>query len=298
MDVVNVVVVGELFSSLGGIGGSSELGGASVSQRRSDRADWGGDSTGWGGKSCGGGEDSGLVEGILCSDSVVKLREAELAIVVSVGTTEEGEDLVLGGRDAIFLEEGVDGVNVEGAKSVDVSNLEEVEGIEVVTVSQVLSEGFNSEGEVDFLLEDTSKGVFDFVAEDFVSTDEVGFSLSDDLAKDAVGLGEEDVEELSVAESVISNGILLLEDESELLLGNRDLVFSEEVDEVDGGDVAEGVTVDSLEGSVWLESSLFGEDLSDDFDLLFTVGDSLEEVSELELGLDAWHLKRYDGRWG
>jgi len=239
------------------------------------------------------------VEGVLGADGV-ELRETELAIVVSVSTTEESKDLVLRGSDAIFLEEGVDGVNVEGAKSVDVSNLEEVEGIEVVTVSQVLSEGFNSESEVDFLLEDTSKGVFNFVAEDFVSSDEVGFSLSDDLAEDAIGLWEDDAEELSVAESVISNGVLFLEDESELSFGNNNLVLSEEVNKVDGGDITEGITVDSLEGGVWLKGSLFSEDLSDDFDLLFTIGDGLEDISELELGLDAWHLERYDvdGVWG
>jgi len=131
--------------------------------------------------------------------------------------------------------------------------------------------------------------VFDFVAEDFISSDEVGFSLSDNLTEDTVGLGEENVEELSVSESVVSLSVLLLEDESKFSFSNGDLVFSEEVNEVDESDVAEGVTVDSLEGSVWLKSGLFTEDLSDDFDLLFTFSDGLEEISELELGLDAWH---------
>jgi len=229
------------------------------------------------------------VEGILGGDRVVEFREAKLAIVVLVSTSEEGKDFVFSGRDTRFLEEGVDGVKFGRTASVSIDNLEEVEGIVVISVSKILSEDFNLGGKVDFLFEDTSKRVFDFVAEDFVSGNKVGFSLSDDLTEDAISLGEEDVKELSVSESVISLGVLFLEDKSDFFLSGDNLVFSEEVQEVDGEDVTSGVTVNSLEGSVWLESGLFSEDLSEDFDLLFTIGDSLKEISELELGLDAWH---------
>jgi len=131
--------------------------------------------------------------------------------------------------------------------------------------------------------------VFNFVAENFISGNKVGFSLSGNLTEDAVSLGEEDVKELSVGESVVSLSVLFLEDESEFFFSDENLVFSKEGLEVSSEDMTKGVTVDSLEGSVWFESRLFSEDLSEDFDLLFTISDSLEEISELELGLDAWH---------
>ena len=236
------------------------------------------------------------MEGVLGDDGVVELREAELSIVVLVSTTEEGKDFRFSGSNTVFLEVVVYGVDVEGTESVGISNLEEVESIKVITISQVLSEGFSSGGEINFLFEDTGKSVFDFVAEDFVPSDKVGFSLGYDLTEDAIGLWEEDVKELGVGESVISLGVLFLEDESKFSFSNSDLVFSEEVNEVDESDVAEGVTVDSLEGGVWLKSGLFSEDLSDDFDLLFTFSDGLEEISELELSLDAWHEAGYDER--
>jgi len=140
VDVVDVVEVGELFGGLGSIGGGSELGGALASQGRSNSSSGGSDSSGWGGNS------SGSMEGVLGGDGVVELREAELAIVVSVSTTEESKDFGFSGSDTIFLEEGIDGVNINGAESVNVNNLEEVKGIEVVTISEVLSESFSLGG--------------------------------------------------------------------------------------------------------------------------------------------------------
>jgi len=284
VDVVNVVKVGELFSSLRSIGGGSKLGGALSSQRRSNSTGWGSDSSSWG--SNGGGAS---VEGVLGGDGIVELRETELAIVVLVSTTEESKDFLFSSSGTVFLEESVDGVNVNRAESVNVNSLEEGKGIEVVTVSEVLSEDFSLVGKVDFLFEDTSKAVFNFVAENFISGNKVGFSLSGNLTEDAVSLGEEDVKELSVGESVVSLSVLFLEDESEFFFSDENLVFSKEGLEVSSEDMTKGVTVDSLEGSVWFESRLFSEDLSEDFDLLFTISDSLEEISELELGLDAWH---------
>jgi len=75
------------------------------------------------------------VEGVLGDDGVVELREAELSIVVSVSTTEEGKDFGFSGSDTVFLKEAVDGFNVKGTESISISNLEEAESIKVITIS-------------------------------------------------------------------------------------------------------------------------------------------------------------------
>ena len=73
----------------------------------------------------------------------------------------------------------------------------------------------------------------------------------------------------------------MVENVSDVLFEGDDAVFSEEVDNLVNSEASSSETSDSLEGSVGFEGRTFSENLSGDFDVLFAVGEGVEETGEL-----------------
>jgi len=264
--VVIIVRVGESGRSVSGRSGSSE------------------------GRSNGGGvfTESSVVR-VSGEDGFREFTVGASGISVSVDSSQDGEDVLFNDGDTVLGEEAVDSIEVESAEVAFSNRFVGSSQVEVVSGDEVFLEEFDLSGEIDFLVQDLGKTEFNFVGEDFVVSNVVAVSLGGDGSEDAVGLGEDDFEEIGVRQSTVSAGGVLSEDVSDILFEDDEVVFSEEVDDLVNREGASGETSDSLEGSVGFESRSFGEDLSGDFNVLFSVGEGLEDGSKLVFGGDAEH---------
>lgn len=113
--------------------------------------------------------------------------------------------------------------------------------------------------------------------------------MSADFSNVRVVSGENNFQEVSVRKSSVNTSAVLLEDVSDILFKNDELVFSEEINDLVNSQRVGGKTGESLEGSVRFKSGSLSKDLSRDFDILFSVGDGLEKASELIFGGKADH---------
>lgn len=99
------------------------------------------------------------------------------------------------------------------------------------------------------------------------------------MSKGGGGLGENDVQEFSVRDSSITVKVEDFNEVVDIRLEDGEVVVSEEVVDFEKREGRVGVSVDSLESGVRFEIRLFSEDLSDDFDVFFTISDGFEEMS-------------------
>jgi len=265
--VVIIVRVGEL-------GGRSGSGRSGSSESGSDG---------------GGVFTKSSVVGVSGEDSFAEFAVSASGISVSVDSSQDSEDILFNDGDTVLGEEAVDGIEVASAEVAFSDGFVSSSQVEVVSGDEVFLEEFNLSGKIDFLVEDLGKTKFDFVRKDFVVSNVVAVSLGGDGSEDGVGLGEDNFEEVSVGQSAVSAGGVLSEDVSNILFEDVEVVFSEEVDDLVDREGASGETSDSLEGSVGFESRSFGKDLSRDFNVLFSVGEGLEDRGKFVFSGDAEH---------
>lgn len=265
-EIVIIVRVGESGSSVSGRSGSSKSG------------------------SSGGGvfTESSVVR-VSGEDTFAEFTVGDSGISVNIDSSQDGEDVLFNDGDTVLGEEAVESIEVASAEVAFSDGFISGSQVEVVSGDEVFLEEFDLSGKIDFLVEDLGKTEFNFIRKDFVISNVVAVSLGGDGSEDAVGLGEDDFEEIGVRQSTVSGGGVLLEDVSNILFEDDEVVFSEEVDDLVDREGTSGETSDSLEGSVGFESRSFGKDLSRDFNVLFSVGEGLEDGSELVFSGDAKH---------
>ena len=222
-------------------------------------------------------------------DGISEFAEAGSTVFIHIDSSQKSEDVLLDDWDVVSSEEVVEGIEINDTISGISDNFVGGSKTEVVSGDEFFLLLFNLSGEGGFLVEDLGKAEFNFVWEDFIISNVVAVSLSADSSDNRVGSWENDFEEIAIRESAISGGGVLGKDVSDVLFEDVEVVFSEEVDDLVNGEVRGGKTSESLEGSVWFEGRSFSEDLSGDFDVLFTVGDGVEEISELVFSGDADH---------
>jgi len=72
----------------------------------------------------------------------------------------------------------------------------------------------------------------------------------------------------------------VLEEVADILFNGNEVVFSEEVNDLVDSEGGSGKTSDTLESSVWFKARTFSEDLSGDFDVLFSIGKGVKEAGD------------------
>ncbi len=255
----------------------------------SGRSSSGRSSSSEGGSDGGGVFTESSIVGVSGEDSFAEFTVSASGVSVGVDSSQDSEDILFNDGDTVLGEEAVDSIEVASAEVAFSDGFISSSQVEVVSGDEVFLEEFDLSGKIDFLVEDLGKTEFDFVRKDFVVSNVVAVSLGGDGSEDRVGLGEDNFEEVGVGQSAVSAGGVLSEDVSDILFEDVEVVFSEEVDDLVDREGASGETSDSLEGSVGFESRSFGKDLSRDFNVLFSVGDGLEDRGKFVFSGDAEH---------
>ena len=210
------------------------------------------------------------------------LSEVDGGITISVDSSHDGEELALGSPVALVSEESaeVDGRDKTAVVSVD--GAEGRDGSVIEAELEVSLEAFDSSGEVDFLLEDGNDSVLDVDGQAVETADANRRSIDGDVAENVVLAGEHDLDELLEGESLVAIAVEEADEVVGLTLRNvSDAVFSEEVDELDGGDGTGAIAINALESGKESEVTDVAESLATRLKVALAVSDGNDEVPEL-----------------